>query len=224
MRPTKEDYDRYIWLVQQGRAQDWNADALKDNHPFCVADPTMTFILLRGLMDLVTLAKDLGEDVSALSDMEAQVRQGVDTLWNPDISCYAARDVNSGIWSDAITNAAFLCWYAKSGRPEVEAHLKRILDTVAYGVPSLDPSDPRLDAKRYWRGPTWAIMNQMIGTGLIEAGLPLGPRLRDTTREMIARHGKAEYFDPLTGAPAGGGTFTWTAAVWLSWANAMEDV
>ena len=26
-------------------------------------------------------------------------------------------------------------------------------------------------------------------------------------------------FDPMTGEPAGGGTFTWTAAVWLAWAS-----
>ena len=43
--------------------------------------------------------------------------------------------------------------------------------------------------------------------------------LREATRNMIAEHGFAEYFDPLTGAPAGGGTFTWTAAVWLAWAS-----
>jgi hypothetical protein len=32
-------------------------------------------------------------------------------------------------------------------------------------------------------------------------------------------NGFAEYYSPLDGTPAGGETFTWTAAVWLGWAG-----
>jgi hypothetical protein len=44
-------------------------------------------------------------------------------------------------------------------------------------------------------------------------------RIRADTARLIVENGFAEYFDPTDGTPAGGGTFTWTAAVWLSWAS-----
>ena len=63
-------------------------------------------------------------------------------------------------------------------------------------------------------------MNHLIAMGLRRAGLvDEEARLRQATAQMIAEHGFAEYFDPLSGTPAGGGTFTWTAAVWLAWAS-----
>ena len=43
MRPTKADYDRYIWLVQRGRKLRWDDAALDQDPPFRVADPTMSF-------------------------------------------------------------------------------------------------------------------------------------------------------------------------------------
>jgi hypothetical protein len=43
MRPTKADYDRYIWLVQFARERRWDEAAIAAESPFRVADPTMTF-------------------------------------------------------------------------------------------------------------------------------------------------------------------------------------
>ena len=50
---NKADYDRYIWLVR-GRRLGWD-DATGPGCPFRVADPTMTFILLRANRDLQRL-------------------------------------------------------------------------------------------------------------------------------------------------------------------------
>ena len=66
MRPTKYDYDRYIWLVQLGRRLNWDDAALLAENPFRVADPTMTFILLRAQRDLAYLGREIGEDVTAI--------------------------------------------------------------------------------------------------------------------------------------------------------------
>ena len=63
-------------------------------------------------------------------------------------------------------------------------------------------------------------MNALIGIGLKDMGREAeAAKLRDLTRDLIAEHGFAEYFHPENGTPAGGGTFTWTAAVWLAWAS-----
>ena len=43
----------------------------------------------------------------------------------------------------------------------------------------------------------------------------MAARVRDDTRHLIEAAGFAEYFDPLTGHGAGGGDFSWTAAIYL---------
>ena len=224
MRPTKYDYDRYIWLVQMGRRSGWDEAVMQAENPFRVADPTMTFILLRAQRDLAALGRELGEDVSDIEADIAVLEAGVDTLWNPELACFDARDVRSGAWANCVSNASFLNWYAGMDHPGMVAQYDRITDLCRYPVPSHDPTSSRFDAKRYWRGPTWGIMNTLIGLGLAERGLvDRAEALRAATAEVITRHGFAEYFDPMTGDAAGGGTFTWTAAIWLGWASPVRE-
>jgi len=101
--------------------------------------------------------------------------------------------------------------------------LERVLADVPWPVPSLSPQDARFEGLRYWRGPTWGIMNTLIGLGLAEVGKSAQAEVvRERTERLIREHGFAEYFDPHHGTPAGGGTFTWTAAIWLAWVRAGE--
>ena len=60
MRPTKADYDRYLWLVQRGNRLGWDEARMVEEQPFAVADPTLTFILLRANKDLAFMNKSLG--------------------------------------------------------------------------------------------------------------------------------------------------------------------
>ncbi|KNG95068.1 hypothetical protein ATO11_05905 [Pseudaestuariivita atlantica] len=219
MRPTKFDYDRYIWLVNLGASVGWDDAKLKAINPFRVADPTMTFILLRAHRDLLALGEALGCDTAGIADEIAVLEAGARSLWNPELRCFDARDVVTGDWAGCVSSASFLCWGAGIDDAETAAHLDRVMAKVQYGVPSHDPESPRFEPKRYWRGPSWAIMNYLIGSGLAAMGKPQADMVRDHTRAAIEHHGFAEYFDPLTGDPAGGSTFTWTAAVWLGWAS-----
>jgi hypothetical protein len=220
MRPTQEDYDRYIWLVQFGRERGWDDAAIAAESPFRVADPTLTFTLMRACRDLGLLADVLGEDRGEIDGWIARLEAGAETLWNPDIGCYDARNLRTGRLAGSVSNASFLGWWGglRAGQPVDTLH--RIFDAAPYAVPSFDPGHPKYEGLRYWRGPVWGIMNMMVGVGLAEAGLAEeAARVRADTARLIAEHGFAEYFDPRDGTPAGGGTFTWTAAIWLGWAS-----
>jgi len=219
MRPTREDYDRYVWLVQRGARLNWDDAAMLQDTPFRVADPSMTFTLMRAQRDLAELGRSLGRDVSTIEGQITKLESGAQTLWNETLGCYDSRDTRTGEWANSISNASFLCWYGGLPAPQMRAVLTHVLEGVTYGVPSFTPHDPKFEAKRYWRGPVWAVMNMLIGMGLDEMDLPEGQVLREGTADLITKHGFSEYFDPLDGSPAGGGTFTWTAAVWLGWAS-----
>ncbi|RDC75482.1 hypothetical protein DLJ49_00070 [Rhodovulum sp. 12E13] len=220
MRPTRADYDRYIWLVERGRRLGWDEAAMAEGAPFRVADPGMTFILMGACRDLAALGRGLGRDVAEIGEWIGTLERGAESLWNPAIGAYDGRDLGTGAFAGALTNASYLCWLGGVDDERMLAKFDGMLGRVPYPVASLDPADPRFDARRYWRGPTWAIMNALIGLGLAEMGhAAQAQALRRRTAQLIAEHAFAEYFDPLTGAPAGGGTFTWTAAVWLAWAS-----
>ena len=224
MRPTKEEYDRYVWLVQQGKRLDWDDAAMAREAPLRVADPTMTFILLRANRDLTALGEALGEPTSDLAEWTETLERGAARLRNPEMGVFDAIDLATGAHTGHVSNASFLCWYAGVEDATMLAHLDEAFAACRYPVPSHPVGAEKFDAKRYWRGPTWAFMNSMIGRGLADMGHhDRAERLRLATRDLIAEHGFAEYFDPITGDPAGGGMFSWTAAVWLAWASPSAE-
>ncbi|WP_348540280.1 hypothetical protein [Ruegeria sp. R14_0] len=219
-RPTKFDYDRYIKLVQIGREAGWDQQALLSLNPFRVADPTMTFTSLRAARDLLAISEQLGLEAEGLSADIEKLETGARSLWNEGLRSFDARDAHTGEMADSVSNASYLCWYAGIESDKMLERLKTTLATVPYPVPSYDPEMPKFDARRYWRGPTWAFMNMMIGFGLADLGhAQQAEELRKKTADLISGFGFAEYFDPKTGSPAGGKAFTWTAAVWLHWAG-----
>ncbi|WP_108260055.1 MGH1-like glycoside hydrolase domain-containing protein [Mangrovicoccus ximenensis] len=219
-RPRRWDYDRYLHLVKLGADSGWDEEHLSRVSPFRVADPTMTFILLRATRDLAVLARRFDMPTDELDGWIAQLEAGAGRLWNPDIAAYDCLDLKSGAHSGVVSNASFLCWYAGLGCDRMLPHWDRIAGLARFGVPSTDPAHPAHEPRRYWRGPVWAMLNMLIARGLEEAGhADRAEALAANSREMIAAGGFAEYFDPRDGSPAGGRNFTWTAAVWLAWAS-----
>lgn len=80
--------------------------------------------------------------------------------------------------------------------------------------PTTKPSVASWEPIRYWRGPSWAIINWLLIDGLERNGHPdAAEELRKSTVKAIETEGFAEYFDPVTGKGCGGLGFSWTAAV-----------
>jgi hypothetical protein len=226
MRPTKLEYDRYLALVQYGREQGWDHQRIAAGNPFRVADVGMSMILLRANRDLLALAELLGRDSEAreLRALVDTAERGIDWLWDDEASCWCSRDLITGRPSGFVTSASFLSFYAGLADAEKDmamlAHLARIGAAVSYLMPSLDPHDPGFQMVRYWRGPVWAVVNYMVGTGLAEAGQKAwADRVRGDTRALIEREGFYEAYSPIDGSGSGGDDFSWTAAIWLAWAG-----
>ncbi|MEM6479969.1 MAG: hypothetical protein AAF647_13145, partial [Pseudomonadota bacterium] len=224
MRPTKEEYDRYLTILAFGRSVGWDPAEIMENGPFLMADPASHFILIRANDDLAKIAEILGEDASEIAPWQEALRAGADNMWNPDLGAYDARDMRSGRFAGVLGSGAFTAYIAGQTRPELDAHLARSWDAVRYGLPSSDPEGPLFDARRYWRGPMWPFLNALIAIGLRESGrISEAERLRRETAEAIINGGFSEYFDPTDGTPCGGKDFTWTAAIWLTWAGREEN-
>jgi glycogen debranching enzyme len=225
-RPRQAQYDRYLTLVKFGRESGWKQSTIARQGQFFVADPGVHFMLMRADRDLLALAERL-EKTAEADEIRARLatsEAGTDLLWNEAVSAFCARDLKTGDFSDAISSSAALAFYAGAGSAEQRGamtdHLRRILDKVDYGLPSLDPEHTRFEPKRYWLGPVWMVMNFMIARGLDEAGqTALADRIKADSRRLIEQQGFYEYFNPATGEGCGGDDFSWTAAMWLAWAG-----
>ncbi len=218
-RPTQAQYERYIWLVQHFRSLGWDNTQLHDASPFRVVDPGFNAILIRACDDLGWLAERLGEtDIAARS--RAQAQKGIaalDALWSEDHGQYLCYDRAVEARVDSPSIGGLLAAFAPIPRPRAAAIARRIEAIgrrVPLLVPSHDPDTPVFDGKRYWRGPVWLIVNYMIADGLESAGeAPVVDRIVADSLRLIEQGGFAEYYDPKTGEPCGGSSFTWTAAM-----------
>lgn len=220
MRPQKDDYDRFMAIVYSGRDCGWDETEIAKNGPFRVADPGMTFILLRANRDLLAIAEALGEDSSEIQSWISAVEAGVERMWNPAIASYDSVDVRTGKFAQSVTSASFLNWYAGVENPQMLDAFDRVTGATSHSMPSYDPEGDKFEPFRYWRGPVWGIVNTLIAFGMADMGHSAQARkLRDDTVTLISKSGFAEYFNPQDGSSAGGMDFTWTAAIWLAWAS-----
>jgi hypothetical protein len=220
-RPTKAQYDRYLWLVEHFRALGWDNTRLHDASPFQVVDPGFNAILLRACADLADLAEALGAPEIAAENRRFAARglAAMDGLWSEPHGQYLCRDRVAGAPIDSASVGGLLAAFAAippARAAAIGATIDRLAGAARFAVPSHDPADPRFDAQRYWRGPVWLVVNYMIADGLARAGeTGAADRITASSLELIRASGFAEYYDPRDGSPLGGGRFTWTAAMVL---------
>jgi hypothetical protein len=228
-RPTAFEYDRYVALLECFRALKWDNNRLHDASPFQVVDPGFNAILIRSEMALARLAGVLGEPALAerLTQRAAHAINALQGLWHEALGQYACLNRRTGQLVNSGSVGGLLPLMVL---PPDHAHvtplcqrLSHWMDKAPFGVCSMDPADERFDGKRYWRGPSWLIVNFLLMTGLRQCGQPdLAQRVLQVSLNCIRHGGCSEYYHPMTGEPLGGGTFTWTAAMVIEFLG-MDD-
>jgi len=224
MRPKQEEYDRYVAILQFGRASGWNHRTIADHGPFRMVDVGMSMELLRANRDLLALAQAIG-DAPVAAELQARIslsEAGMDWLWNEDAGAYCSRDATTHESSGLVTNASFLAFYAGVGSAHQRARLieglGRLTASATYLLPSLEAGSRAYDHRRYWRGPVWLVVSYMVAQGLAEQGhADWAERIREDSARLIEASGFYESFSPETGEGSGGPDFSWTAAMWLAW-------
>ena len=128
-RPTKAEYDRYLWLVQRFRSLAWDQATLHDASPFRVVDPGFNAILIRSAEDLAALAQalDAPELAAEAQAQAARGRTALEGLWHDGLGQYAAFDRAAGTLVESASIGGLLPLLAlEPGHPRAQALVARL--------------------------------------------------------------------------------------------------
>jgi hypothetical protein len=231
-RPTSDEYDRYLWLVQLLRANGYDDAAAHRDHPFLVKDALMSAIFASANAELARLAEALHRPIAEIDELRAYAGRASNAVLRarePMMEGLALDwDVRAGAPIRVQTCAGLAPLLLPDVPPAVTALLKLAFGPGFAGapgflvpaIPSTSPGTFGFQPRAYWRGPTWPVMNWLVWWSLRRNGLA-GPArgLRAANLDLLARPEAqfAEYFEPYTGEPLGSLEQSWTAAVALDW-------
>lgn len=187
---------------------------------FAIQDLTYNCIFIRANTRLQEIAKAVRVTLppELVANMEKS-EQSLEKLWDEYAKTYWSRDFITHRALKHPSIATMMPLYAGTISKERAAVLVRQLENdqrfgPAYPVPSVPLDSPDFDPDRYWQGPSWLNTNWLIIDGLKRYGFhEHAAALTETSLEMVAKSGFAEYFDPNTGEPLGADNFSWTAAL-----------
>ncbi len=219
-RSSTIDALAFFSLQRRLRRKGYDINKILDHSLFAIEDLNFNSIFIRANTNLREIAKSLREELpeELLSQMK-KTEKTFEELWDPYSLQYYSRDFVTHHLLKVPSIATLLPLYAGSITQERAQELVRLLENEhqfgpAYPVPSVPTSSFWFQPKLYWQGPSWVNTNWLIIEGLKRYGFKdHAAALTESTLEMVARSGCHEYFDPLTGAPAGAANFSWTAAL-----------
>lgn len=223
-RPTSEQYDRYVYLLELGKKHQYDQVGIAEESPFLIQDSMMNAILIKSNDSLIKIANRYGLDHGQLSEWQQQSLRSYDAkMWNDDINLYTGYDLRGGHQIQHKEIGGLVSLYANIPTPEraqiMADDLQSLHDRGYYLCPSFDIDSPLFDSKRYWRGPIWPQMNWMIHHGLHNYGHDdLATIVKSDLIELVQKHGFYEYFESQKAVALkatkgyGGDKFSWTAS------------
>jgi alpha,alpha-trehalase len=243
-RPTKNDYYRYIYLIELFKDLEWDYTKIVHETPFAVKSILFNSIWERANEALAVLLQTYGnqEEAHTYQQWAEQTQKALTNTWSEEQNQYCDIDVTQGRHQAIAvpTNAMFMPLYAGAA-PDHQLHV--LLDRLSnddeffteYPVPSTAINCRYFDKDRYWRGPTWPITNYFIIEGLKRYSArhqeadQLANLLIQKTVQMIKENGFWEYFDPLEDGSEdsekgmGFSSFSWTAAILIQLLNKLHN-
>ncbi|MEM6347533.1 MAG: trehalase family glycosidase [Bacteroidota bacterium] len=223
-RPTNEQYDRYVYLLQLGKKYRYDGPEIAAESPFLIQDSMMNAILIKSNESLIRIGKELGLDVAEIEEWQQQsIKTYKEKCWNEEIQLFTSYDLRAQKQIVAKEIGGFIPLYAgiptQAQAQALNQHLTNLHERAYYLCPSYDVDSPAFDSCRYWRGPIWPHMNWMIHYGLKNYGFEQTAQiLKSDTLEIVEKFGFFEYFEPQKSLAQqlskgyGGDHFSWTAS------------
>jgi glucosylglycerate hydrolase len=228
-RPTDAEYDRYLWLVEEAKQARYQPERMRQLSSFRVGDVLFSAIfaaasdVLAGLAERLGLTGDAAESREDAHATRAAVLDRID----PATGLATDQDLRAGVELRTETIAGFAPLVAGMIPDDLRARQVALLVGPRWAghprlrwplPPSTSPESAAFDARAYWRGPVWPVMNWLLAWALRRAGeRAAAGQLGEAGIDQLRQGSFAEYYEPFTGEPLGGWHQSWTAAVALDW-------
>ena len=226
-RPTKDKYDRYVYLLELGKKYQYDGKQIAEESPFLIQDNMMNAILIKSNNSLINIAVDLKLDAAQIVEWQALSNSNFDRkFWNHELGLYVSYDLRNEKQMLHREIGGIVPIFAEipdsTKAEKINEYLKYISKSGYYLCPSYDIDSPYFDSKRYWRGPIWPQMNWMIHKGLLNYGFDdTAEIVKNDLITLIHKLGFYEYFEAQkelvktlkTGY--GGNNFSWTASSYI---------
>jgi hypothetical protein len=225
-RPSDEDYDRYIYLVDLFRRAEYREGDIRKESPFLIIDVLFNSILCRANRDLLAIGKVLSEDTAEVEAWLDRTSKAISKeLWCEACNKFESIDLFAGEHIHTATAATFMPLFGGAASKAQAEILYKAIDSISFcalhqgncfTIPNYDMTREDFDPKNYWRGPVWININWMLSQGL--KGYGYKKKADAMKRDMIQlpiRFGFYEYFDSQRGQGYGSSNFSWTAALFL---------
>ncbi|WP_147918861.1 glucosylglycerate hydrolase [Ruania zhangjianzhongii] len=227
-RPADEDYDRYLWLVEQLVAVGYDDRAARNRVDFRVGDVffTAAHALSAGLLARFAESLHRPDAAGELTRMAEHRRRAVTAAIDPGTGLARDYDMRAETWLDAATIGGFAPLLCGTDPATHTAQVDRLLGAQWCEHPALAmptppttaPDSPAFVSQNYWRGPSWPVLNWLLTWSLQHYGYDrAAQRLSTACSVQLGDATFAEYYDSVTGAPLGSMRQSWTAAVALAW-------
>jgi hypothetical protein len=210
----------YWAAMHRMRRKAYNPEAIFSRSLFTVEDLLFNCILVRANTRLAEISKTIGQKLpEGLAQSIRKTEDALEQLWDESTGQYYSRSFVSHKLIEEPTIATLLPLYAGCVSKEKAKRLVDLLQNSKWfaskwPVPSVPVNSADFHPFQYWQGPTWVNTNWLVIDGLKLYGFDKEAAiLREKTLEMVAKSGFYEYFNPLTGEPAGAENFSWTAAL-----------
>jgi hypothetical protein len=226
-RPNRTEYERFIYLIDVFRRLNYVPGELLAQSPFLAQDILFNAILFRADEDLRSLAISLGEPTHEIDEYLNRVKSNFNArFWQEDVGLYYDYDVRARKPIPVNTASTFLPLFAGVPSKEqaqrlIEEHLLNPAEyapsgDVRHWVTTTAKTERTWEARRYWRGPVWIIMNWFVMEGLKRYDYgDLVETIRQDTLSLIEAGGFREYYDARDGSGCGSTDFSWSAALTL---------
>ncbi len=234
MRPTMAEYDRYLWIVEIMRRGRYDEATTYRTNPFLVKAVWFSAIFVAAndaLLEIAAIIDAPDADRALITEWRDRGLHGLDEQWDPALNLCLDYDLRSASPVRVQVMGGFAPLIAGHLTPERRAAILTTLDSPAWlghprlrwpVPPSTSPDDPAFDSRRYWRGPTWPVMNWLFWWALQRAdATEQATALRQASLDQLSGGGFGEYYEPFTGEPLGSLDQSWTAAMALDWLYAL---